>query len=83
MPTLILGHKQLPRELHVDGADITLIRVPGAKAKNFFEDPRFYQALDDCYEVIVLWLSRNDSHGYPGGRCFDLYWGDAPSPLLV
>ena len=42
------------------GADITLVRVPGAKAKNFFNDPRFYQALDDRYELVVLWLGSND-----------------------
>ena len=35
-------------------------RVPGAKARHFFQDPRLYRVLDHQYDLAILWLGSND-----------------------
>lgn len=56
----LVGHSQIPKSLHVPGAEIRIFRAPGGRAASFFSDVRMSDVLQWNHDLCILWLGSND-----------------------
>lgn len=56
----IVGHGQVPPELHVPAYDIRIFRAPDGRASTFFEDSRLSDVLEWPHDICLLWIGSND-----------------------
>ena len=61
MDVALVGHSQLPTNLHVSGADISIYRAPGGRADEFWDDERMSDVLEEWQgDLVILWLGSSD-----------------------
>ncbi|MPC88347.1 hypothetical protein E2C01_083248 [Portunus trituberculatus] len=60
----IVGHSQIPVALPglPDDIEVSLFRVPGARAQNFFTNSVFMSIFESKFDLIILWIGSNDIH---------------------
>ena len=56
----LVGHSQIPYDLEVDGAEVSIFRAPGGKAYAFYEDDRLSDVLNWSGDLAIVWLGSND-----------------------
>ena len=56
----LVGHSQIPCSLKVEGAEIELYRLPGAKTHSFENKAKLNQVLNWSGDLVILWLGSND-----------------------
>ncbi len=56
----IVGHSQVPKELHFPNTEIRIFRAPGGKAQFFQENELMNKILDWKLDLCIVWLGSND-----------------------
>ena len=56
----IVGHSQVPRQLHAIDTTVRIFRAPGGRVSSFHSDSRLSSVLSWEHHLTFLWLGSND-----------------------